>query len=108
MDATNSSPPGTQRNVALVATAIYIMLPLLLALDVAATSTYCDLLVERLNDMRAKHGPESDDKITWLETTLLRLVRLRFLLRSFICIRLRARPNRDCAHRTRNKAWASR
>ena len=111
MDATNSSPPGTQRNVALVATAIYIMLPLLLALDVAATSTYCDLLVERLNDMRAKHGPESDDKITWLETTLKQLVSptaRSVTHRSVFALRLAKDSIRPNAVRTKAKVWASR
>ena len=81
MDAATDSPPGTTRATLLVLTAIQIPMPFLMALDVAHTSTYCDLLVEKLNDARAKYGPESNDKITWLETTLLRLVRLNIISR---------------------------
>ena len=47
-------------------------------MDVAHTSSWCDVLVEHLNDARAMFGPGSDLKITWLETTLLRLVRVFF------------------------------
>ena len=75
MDAAQGSPPGTTRATVLVLAAMLFPVPFLMALDVAHTSTYCDLLVEKLNDARIEHGPESDDKITWLETSLLRLVR---------------------------------
>ena len=45
------------------------------------SSSVTNMLVEKLNDARAKYGPESNDKITWLETTLLRLVRLNIISR---------------------------
>ena len=50
-------------------------MPLLMAKDVAYTSTYCDLVMDELNEARAKHGPESHLKIQWLESTLKQLVR---------------------------------
>ena len=54
--------------------------PFGLAMDVAHTSSWCDYLVEELNEARAKFGPRSHLKIDWLETTLLRLVRVAFPL----------------------------
>ena len=76
-DAAKGSPPGTQRTICLVLTAIGTALPFMLALDIAATSTWCDTLMAELNDARANHGPGSHLKIQWLETTLRQLVRLR-------------------------------
>jgi len=56
-------------------TTLFTALPLLMAKDVAHTSTYCDLVIDELNEARAKHGPESHLKIQWLESTLKQLVR---------------------------------
>ena len=78
MDAAKGSAPGTERNGWLVNAAVFVSLPFGLAMDVAHTSSWCDFLVERLNEARAKFGPGSDLKITWLETTLRRLVRVAF------------------------------
>jgi hypothetical protein len=88
-DAANDLPPGTIQAVWIVIGASFFPLPFLLVLDVAHTSTYCDLLVEKLNSARVRYGPESDPKITWLETSLLRLVRPSVLhlgwLQQLIC-----------------------
>jgi hypothetical protein len=75
VDATAGNPPGTTRTISLVVTAIFSMLPFLLAYDIAATSTWCDNLMAELNDARINHGPESHLKIRWLETALEKLVR---------------------------------
>jgi hypothetical protein len=111
VDATAGNPPGTTRTISLVVTAIFSMLPFLLAYDIAATSTWCDNLMEELNDARTNHGRESHLTIQWLETALKQLVRscvppllpLRAttFLKSLAHARLRA-------FRTRVKAWASR
>ena len=85
LDAANGSPPGTQRTVSLMFVAIFTTLPFVLALDIAATSTWCDNLMEELNDSRANHGPESHLQIQWLETTLRQLVRRAFPLSLCAC-----------------------
>ena len=59
----------------LVNTALWTVPPFLIAMDIAATSTWCDTLMNELNDARSNHGPESHLKIQWLETTLRQLVR---------------------------------
>eukprot|EP01046_Picozoa_sp_COSAG06_P055026 COSAG06_NODE_9981_length_1775_cov_1.859189_1_plen_491_part_00 len=78
LDTAQGNSPGSYRASQLTVMAICFPPPLLLAVDVAHTSSWCDTLVERLNEARAKFGPEADEKITWLETTLLRLVCLPF------------------------------
>ena len=75
MDAANGDELGTARTIFLVLTAINTTLPFLLALDIAATSTWCDNLMAEFNDARINHGPESHLKIQWLETALEKLVR---------------------------------
>ena len=109
MGAASGAAPGTQRAVCLVLGGIFFPLPFLLSLDVANTSTYCDLLVERLNDARAKHDPESDDKITWLETALPWLERLAcesFFITMHISVS--ARTNRPIVRTEQKARWASR
>ena len=59
----------------LVQTAFSTALPFLLAMDIAATSTWCDNLMTALNDTRKQYGTESHLKIQCLETTLKQLVR---------------------------------
>jgi hypothetical protein len=68
-------PEGTMQVTLIVFVAILIPLPLLMAKDVAYTSTYCDLVMDELNEARTKHGPESHLKIRWLESALEKLVR---------------------------------
>ena len=47
--------------------------PLLIANDVAQTSSCCDLLLSKLNDLGIKHGEGCHARIDWLETRLRRL-----------------------------------
>ena len=111
MDVAKGDAPGTTRLQFVCFMAIFATLPFLLAMDIANTSTWCDTLLEELNDARINHGPESHLKIHWLETALKQLVRscvppllpLRAttFLKSLAHARLRA-------FRTRVKAWASR
>ena len=51
-------------------------LPVLLAKDVATTSSYCDILMDEINQARQRLGPEANEVITWLESSLKNLVRL--------------------------------
>jgi hypothetical protein len=106
LDAASGSPPGTQRTVSLMLVASMSTLPFLLALDIAATSSWCDNLMEELNDSRANHGPESHLKIQWLETTLRQLVRPAFPLCARVCVNDYLR--RVHIARTDATAWASR
>ena len=68
-------PRGFSLIFFIVLTAVFTAMPLLMAKDVAHTSTYCDLVMDELNEARAKHGPEGHLKIQWLESTLKQLVR---------------------------------
>ena len=43
---------------------------IVLAIDIAATSTLCDKLMAVLHAVGIKHGPEHHDKIDWLESRL--------------------------------------
>lgn len=54
----------------------FCFLPVLLALDVATTSSYCDILMDEINQARQRLGPEANEVITWLESSLKNLVRL--------------------------------
>ncbi len=76
VDAKEGWAPGTCRAMFLAGASICAMLPFLLGLDIVATSTWCDTLMNELNDARANHGSESHLKIQWLETVLRQLVRL--------------------------------
>ena len=51
------------------------LLPFPLAWDIAHTSSFCDLLVDELNEVRIRHGVACDAKITYLEVALGNLVR---------------------------------
>lgn len=51
------------------------VLPLLFLTDVASTSNRCDHLLDELNNLRKIWGPECNEEITWLETSLMRLNR---------------------------------
>ena len=55
----------------------FAFLPVLVAQDVATTSSCCDILMAEINEARQRHGPEANDVITWLESSLKNLVRLR-------------------------------
>lgn len=76
-DQSNGNPPGTHRDRTLMLAVAPPFLALLLARDLATTSSYCDLLMDKLNDADIAHGVEHHDKIDWLTITLKRLVRFR-------------------------------
>jgi hypothetical protein len=72
----NSGVDGLHRTVALIVAALFAFLPLLLLLDIAATSSTCDALTTVLNRVRIKHmetGPFP--RIADLETALCKLNR---------------------------------
>ena len=58
-----------------VFSALASVLPLLFLTDVASTSNRCDHLLDELNNMRKIWGPQCNEEITWLETSLMRLNR---------------------------------
>ena len=57
-------------------TAFCSLLSVLMAKDVATTSSTCDVLMDEINQTRQRLGPEANDVITWLESSLKNLVRL--------------------------------
>jgi hypothetical protein len=67
--------PGTQRYLMLLYTAIFGALPFLIAMELAVTSSYCDILMNELNEARKRYGASSHLKLQWLETTYGNLVR---------------------------------
>lgn len=75
MDAAHHRTPGQTQLNNLVITASFLSVPLLCAIHVAETSTWCDILMEELNDARTNYSPECHLKIQWLETALKQLVR---------------------------------
>ena len=58
-------------------------LALLLARDLASTTSRCDLLRAQLNHADIKHGAEHHQKIDWLFVTLQRLASPSPAVRSF-------------------------
>eukprot|EP01043_Picozoa_sp_COSAG02_P059959 COSAG02_NODE_7740_length_2867_cov_2.125723_2_plen_382_part_00 len=80
------TPRGFTTVFMLVLVLAFTSLPLFMVKDVAHTSTYCGLMMDELNNARAKHGPESHLKIQWLESTLKQLVRSPSLLCAVIPI----------------------
>ena len=54
---------------------LFTFLPVLATTDVATTSSCCDLLMDEINQARQRLGPEANEVITWLESSLNNLVR---------------------------------
>ena len=67
--------PGTQRYLMLLYAAIFGAFPFLIAMELADTSSYCDILMNELNEVRKRCGASSHLKLQWLETTLKNQVR---------------------------------
>jgi hypothetical protein len=65
---------GNQRYAMLGYTAIWGVLPILVAQDLANTSSFCDILMAELNEARKRFGVDSHLKLRWLETTYTQLV----------------------------------
>ena len=78
-------PPGTWRATYLTTFVLFTFLPVLVAQDVATTSSSCDILMTKINVARRKHGPEANLVITWLESSLKELVRIS-LKRALCCV----------------------
>jgi hypothetical protein len=72
-DEFRGNPEGTARAEKLRSTVFLTLLPLLLALDVAKVSSQCDLLMSSINLVRIRSGEECNERITWLEMSLMRL-----------------------------------
>ena len=68
-------PDGISRALFLSLMVFFAFLPVLATIDVATTSSCCDLLMDEINQARQRHGPEANDVITWLESSLEKLVR---------------------------------
>lgn len=66
-------PFGGWRNNEMLFVAICSLLPLLIAMDLASTSSMCDILMDELNDAGMRHGFENDPKIDWVVRMLSRL-----------------------------------
>jgi hypothetical protein len=73
LDSTFDHPPGQNRNFFLSSAVCLAFLPLGLALDLATTSSHCNLLMERLNAARIKHGQAHNERISWLCVSLEKL-----------------------------------
>jgi hypothetical protein len=94
MEAANGEVAVTNRHTYktsyMMYTLVFAMLPLLLAKDLANTSTCCDNLMAELNEVRAKYGTESHFKIQCLETTLKQLVRSSRAAFAALCVHTQA------------------
>ena len=67
---------GLWRPAMMAMTASCSLVPVLMAKDVATTSSTCDVLMDEINRTRQRLGPEANEVITWLESSLKNLVRL--------------------------------
>lgn len=69
-DASLNLSPGTIRNYFIGSITVFVSAPILICVDIASTSSQCVLLMDQLNEARARHGPACSEKIRWLELTL--------------------------------------
>ena len=65
--------PATAGNMMFALASTIPLLGLLLAVDLATTSSRCDLLMDELNNAGIRNGPEQHLTIDWLEIRLRRL-----------------------------------
>ena len=75
IDQQNGNPSGTQTTVYLVIMAGLLSVPFMVALDIATTSSFCELLLDQLNNVAIDAGPDNSKHISWLETRLRQTVR---------------------------------
>ena len=73
VDSTRGDELGTHRNKQLLNLPLLVPLPLLLTMDVAMTSSKCDVLMSTLNSVRIRFGEESNPRISRLEMSLKNL-----------------------------------
>ena len=57
---------GSARNMIMFFVVLLAFLPLLIAMDLATTSSLCDMLMEELNSAGIRHGVEHDPTIDWI------------------------------------------
>ena len=57
---------GSARNMVMFFVVLLAFLPLLIAMDLATTSSLCDMLMEELNSAGIRHGVEHDPTIDWI------------------------------------------
>ena len=72
-EAQNGLSPGTLGKTQFALASAIPLLGLLLAVDLATTSSRCDLLMDELNNAGIRNGPEQHLTIDWLEIRLRRL-----------------------------------
>jgi hypothetical protein len=66
---------GSTRTTCLACMIFFTPWPFLMAYSIADISTWCDILINELNDTRTNRGPEVHAKIHWLDSALKQLVR---------------------------------
>jgi hypothetical protein len=74
VDRLTGDAPGTYKHILLFLTGLFGTLALLLAKDLATTSSRCELLIDEINSARMKHGPASYINLSWLIDSLKELV----------------------------------
>ena len=74
-DISSGRDPGSTRNIFMLALILLAMIPILLAGDIAATSSRCDMLSDSLNAVAVSNDPASHLKVDFLETRLRRMNR---------------------------------
>ena len=74
-DISSGRDPGSTRNIFMLALILLAMIPVLLAGDIAATSSRCDMLSDSLNAVAVSNDPASHLKVDFLETRLRRMNR---------------------------------
>ena len=72
-EAEKGLSPGTVTKTQFATASAIPLLGLLLAMDLATTSSRCDLLMDELNNAGIRNGPEQHLTIDWLEIRLRRL-----------------------------------
>ena len=75
VDKLSGNAPGSYKHILLVLTGLFGSCALLLAKDLASTSSRCEQLVDELNTARIKTGPDLYLQQTWLIESLKELVR---------------------------------
>lgn len=73
MDTTKGVSPGTSRNGDFVVSGVYLILLTLTPIQLAKTSSYCNKLMNALNEVRMHRRGEGHRQIEWLEAGLKQL-----------------------------------
>lgn len=78
IDQQHGNPSGTQSARYLVIMTGLLAVPFMVALDIATTSSFCELLLDQLNNVAMDAGPDNSKHIAWLETRLQQTVRTSY------------------------------